>query len=176
MLDISGGELLVIGVIALVVIGPKELPGLIRTAGNAMSKVRRMAAEFRGQFDDAMREAELDQAKKAFDDVKDVANSVKPAFNPLDTIRNEIQSVKDEIRTAKDAGDKPAVPLPEPKFDPPPPAPPIDIKADLAREQAAKAAAPPPPAPPASPPPAVAEPAPETKPKRSRKKADGASA
>jgi sec-independent protein translocase protein TatB len=167
MLDISGGELLVIGVVALVVIGPKELPGLIRTAGNAMAKVRRMAAEFRGQFDDAMREAELDQAKKAFDDVKDVAASVKPAFNPLDTIRNEIQSVKDEIRSAKDGADKPAAPAPEPKFDPPPPAPPVDIKAEIAKEQATAKSAEPAPA---------AEPAPEAKPKRARKKADGASA
>jgi sec-independent protein translocase protein TatB len=176
MLDISGGELLIIGVVALVVIGPKELPGLIRTAGNAMSKVRRMAAEFRGQFDDAMREAELDQAKKAFDDVKDVAASVKPAFNPLDTIRNEIQSVKDEIRTAKDTAEKPSAPLPEPKFDPPPPAPPIDIKAEIAKEQAAKPATAP--EAPAAPAPVAAgvAPEPEAKPKRARKKADGASA
>ncbi|MGL4241141.1 MAG: Sec-independent protein translocase protein TatB [Beijerinckiaceae bacterium] len=155
MFDIGGGELLVIGIVALVVIGPKELPGLLRTAGNAMGKVRRMAAEFRGQFDEAMREAELDKAKQAFTDAADAAQSVKPTFNPLDTIRNEIQSVKDEIKGAKDAAAAPGAPAPEPKFDPPPPAPPVDIKA---------AAAPPAPA---------AEPEPAPKPKRSRKKAGG---
>jgi sec-independent protein translocase protein TatB len=161
MFDVGGGELLVIGIVALVVIGPKELPGLIRTAGNAMSKVRRMAAEFRGQFDEAMREAELDQAKKAFDDVKDVASSVKPAFNPLDTIRNEIQSVKNEITAAKDTAVKDAAPpVPEPKFDPPPPAPPVDIKPEPPKVEAA--------------PPPADEPAP--KPKRSRKKANDAGA
>ncbi|MFM9973185.1 MAG: Sec-independent protein translocase protein TatB [Beijerinckiaceae bacterium] len=101
MFDIGGGELLVIGIVALVVIGPKELPGLLRTAGNAMSKVRRMAAEFRGQFDDAMREAELDQAKKAFTDVSDAAHSATSSFNPLESIRNEIKSVKDEIKGAQ---------------------------------------------------------------------------
>ncbi len=179
MFDIGGGELLVIGIIALVVIGPKELPGLLRTVGNAMGKVRRMAGEFRMQFDEAMREAELDQAKKAFNDMNDVAQSAKPAFNPLDTIRNEIQSVKDEIQSAKNTAANagatvpppaPAAassaPLPDPKIEPPLPAPPIDIKAEIAKEAAKTAQV----APPAEP--AVVADAP-AKPKRSRKKADG---
>jgi sec-independent protein translocase protein TatB len=164
MFDIGGGELLVIGIIALVVIGPKELPGLLRTVGNAMGKVRRMAAEFRGQFDEAMREAELDQAKKAFTDMNDVAQSAKPTFNPLDTIRNEIQSVKDEIKGVKDPATTPgstAAPAPSPSaaevkpapiaVQPPPPPPPVDI-APPAPVSAAEAPA---------------------KPKRSRKKPDG---
>jgi sec-independent protein translocase protein TatB len=67
------------------------------------NRVRRMAGEFRQQFDDAMREAELDEAKKAFKDMNDAAQSVRPAFNPLDTLRNEIQSVKEEIRPAATA-------------------------------------------------------------------------
>jgi sec-independent protein translocase protein TatB len=125
MFDVGGGELLVIGIVALVVIGPKELPGLLRIAGNAMGKVRRMAAEFRGQFDEAMREAELDQAKKAFTDVNDVAQSATSTFNPLETIRNEIKSVKDEIKGAQPAGS-----LPEPTIDLPPPAPPVNIVAE----------------------------------------------
>ncbi len=108
MLDIGGGELLVIGIVALVVIGPKELPGLLRTAGNAMGKVRRMAAEFRGQFDEAMREAELEEAKKAFNSVDDAARSATTGgFNPLDTIRNEIKAVKEEMK-----GPQPAVETP----------------------------------------------------------------
>jgi sec-independent protein translocase protein TatB len=176
MFDIGGGELLVIGIVALVVIGPKELPGLIRTAGNAMSKVRRMAAEFRGQFDEAMREAELDQAKKAFADAADLAQSVKPAFNPLDTIRNEIQSVKDEIQAAKTTT---VAPLSEPKVEPPPAAPPIDITAEVARQAAAAPSPAPAPLPKAdtAPVPAPA-PEPERKPKRPRKKpaGEGASA
>jgi sec-independent protein translocase protein TatB len=106
MLDIGGGELLVIGIVALVVIGPKELPGLLRTAGNAMGKVRRMAAEFRGQFDEAMREAELEEAKKAFNSVDDAARSASTGgFNPLDTIRNEIKAVKEEMKGPQPAPD-----------------------------------------------------------------------
>jgi sec-independent protein translocase protein TatB len=151
MFDIGGGELLVIGIVALVVIGPKELPGLLRTAGNAMGKVRRMASEFRGQFDEAMREAELDEAKKAFTDINDVARSATSTFNPLETIRNEIKAVKDEIKGAPAADATPSAPVAEPKIEPPPPPPPVNLLAET------------PPAP------AVEEPAP--KPKRSRKQA-----
>ena len=50
MFDIGWGELLVIGVVALIVIGPKELPGVLRSLGHWMGKIRRMAAEFQGQF------------------------------------------------------------------------------------------------------------------------------
>jgi sec-independent protein translocase protein TatB len=128
MFDVGGGELLVIGIVALIVIGPKELPGLLRQAGNAMGKVRRMAAEFRGQFDEAMREAEIDQAKKAFADVNEAAQSARPTFNPLDTIRNEIQSVKEDMKGSTQA----ATPLPDPKIDLPSPPPPVNIVADVA--------------------------------------------
>ena len=69
MFDIGGLELLVVAVLLIVVVGPKELPGMLRTFGRAMSKVRGMAAEFRGQFDDALREAELDEVRKAASDL-----------------------------------------------------------------------------------------------------------
>ncbi|HVL74321.1 MAG TPA: Sec-independent protein translocase protein TatB, partial [Beijerinckiaceae bacterium] len=50
MLDLSWGEVLIIGAVALIVIGPKDLPKALRTVGNMASKVRRMASEFQGQF------------------------------------------------------------------------------------------------------------------------------
>ena len=131
MFDVGAGELLVIGIVALVVIGPKELPGLLRTAGNAMGKVRRMASEFRGQFDDAMREAEIDQAKKAFTDMNDAAQSTRTNFNPLDTIRNEIKSVKDDMKGSI----QPTAPLPDPQVDLPPLPPPVNILAEVAAPQ-----------------------------------------
>ena len=64
MFDIGWCELLVIGIVALIVIGPKELPGALRTLGQWMGKIRRMAAEFQGQFQEAMREAEIDRAQE----------------------------------------------------------------------------------------------------------------
>jgi sec-independent protein translocase protein TatB len=161
MFDIGGGELLVIGIVALVVIGPKELPGLLRTAGNAMNKVRRMAAEFRGQFDEAMREAEIDQAKKAFTDINETARSAtSTSFNPIESIRNEIKSVKDEMQ-----GTKPADVLPDPIIPLPTELPPINITpASVAPASVAPVTV-------DAPSVASEEPA---KPKRNRKKSDAA--
>ena len=74
MFDIGWSELVVIGVVALIAIGPKELPGVLRMVGQWMDQARRMASEFQGQFNEAMREAEMAEVKKAFDDVKDAAS------------------------------------------------------------------------------------------------------
>ena len=78
MFDIAWSELLLVGGVALIVIGPKELPGALRTAGQMVGKVRRMAAEFQGQFNDAMREAELHDLKKQ---VEDIGTSVQASIS-----------------------------------------------------------------------------------------------
>jgi sec-independent protein translocase protein TatB len=74
MFDIGWSELALIAVVALVAIGPKELPGVLRTAGQWVGKVRRMASEFQGQFQEAMREAEMTDLKKSFDEVREAAS------------------------------------------------------------------------------------------------------
>ena len=76
MFDIGWSELALIAVVALVAIGPKELPGVLRTAGQWIGKVRRMASEFQGQFQEAMREAEMADLKKSFDEVREAASGV----------------------------------------------------------------------------------------------------
>jgi sec-independent protein translocase protein TatB len=73
MFDIGWSELVVIAVVALIAIGPKELPGVLRMIGQWMGKARKMAAEFQGQFQEAMREAEMADLKKSFDEVKEAA-------------------------------------------------------------------------------------------------------
>jgi sec-independent protein translocase protein TatB len=73
MFDIGWSEFVVIAVVALIAIGPKELPGVLRMVGQWMGKARRMAAEFQGQFQEAMREAEMADLKKSFDEVKEAA-------------------------------------------------------------------------------------------------------
>src|SRR5258705_3389167 len=73
MFDIGWSELVVIAVVALIAIGPKELPGVLRMVGQWMGKARKMASEFQGQFQEAMREAEMADLKKSFDEVKDAA-------------------------------------------------------------------------------------------------------
>lgn len=150
MFDIAWSELMLIGAVALVVIGPKDLPKALRTVGQVVGKVRRMAGEFQGQFNDAMREAELHDLKKQ---VEDIGGSVQAAtkidFDPIDQIKTEFAPKSEGLDDAalKEADAKLAA-LPAPEMPPP-----LDIS-----------------------PSEVAEPAPEDKPKRRRKpKAEAAS-
>ena len=76
MFDIGWSEIAVIAVVALIAIGPKELPGVLRIVGQWMGKARRMASEFQGQFQEAMREAEMADLKKSFDEVREAASGV----------------------------------------------------------------------------------------------------
>jgi sec-independent protein translocase protein TatB len=91
MLDLSWGELVLIGMIALIVIGPKELPTVLRTIGQWMSRIRRMASEFQGQFQEAMREAEFADLKKQVDSIADPSQHLKD-FNPLEDVQREIDT------------------------------------------------------------------------------------
>ncbi len=103
MFDIGWSELVVIAVVALIAIGPKELPGVLRMVGQWMGKARKMAAEFQGQFQEAMREAEMADLKKSFDEVKDVATGLNPV--------NVMTSLQKDVSDALQIGDidKPAV-------------------------------------------------------------------
>jgi len=69
MFDITSSKLLILGIVALLVIGPKDLPALLRTIGKYIGIIRRQAAEFRAQFEEAMRESELQQVKKELETV-----------------------------------------------------------------------------------------------------------
>src|SRR5690242_16724512 len=91
MFDIGWSELVVIGVVALIAIGPKELPGVLRTVGQYMGKIRRMAAEFQGQFQEAMREAEMADLKKSVDEMTDAAKGITD-FDPIGDVRKEVES------------------------------------------------------------------------------------
>ena len=115
MIEFSWGHILVIAVVALIVIGPKELPTVLRTAGQWMGKIRRMATEFQGQFQEAMREAEMADLKQHFDDISTATKEI-PHFDPIGTVRKEIESA---------IADKPGPKLetaPAPVDAPPPPA------------------------------------------------------
>ena len=102
MFDIGWSELVVIAVVALIAIGPKELPGVLRMVGQWMGKARKMAGEFQGQFQEAMREAEMADLKKSFDEVKDVATGLSPG--------NVMTSLQKDVSDALQIGDidKPA--------------------------------------------------------------------
>lgn len=152
MFDIAWSELMLIGAVALVVIGPKDLPKAMRTVGQTIGKVRRMAAEFQGQFNDAMREAELHDLKKQ---VEDVGGSVTSAMNtdykPIEMPKDDFGITEPPVSTGldetalKEAEAKLAAlpgpePLPEIVFDPPPVAEPA-VEEKPKRRRAAKAEA-----------------------------------
>jgi sec-independent protein translocase protein TatB len=103
MFDIGWSEFVVIAVVALIAIGPKELPGVLRMVGQWMGKARRMAAEFQGQFQEAMREAEMADLKKSFDEVKEAATG----FSSGNVMTSLEKDVSNALRI--DDIDKPAV-------------------------------------------------------------------
>jgi len=105
MFDIGWGELVVIGIVALIAIGPKELPTVLRTLGQYMGKVRRMASEFQGQFQEAMREAELVELKKQAEDLKSSVSDLGK-LDPLAETQKQIESAFDDAA-------KPELPKPD---------------------------------------------------------------
>jgi sec-independent protein translocase protein TatB len=89
MFDLGWSELVVIGVVALIAIGPKELPGVLRALGHWMGKIRRMAGEFQDQFREAMREAEVADLKRQFDEAS--AKATAGFTNPLESAQTEVE-------------------------------------------------------------------------------------
>src|SRR5262249_53905317 len=105
MFEIGWGELLLIGVVALLVIGPKDLPVVVRTLGQWMTKLRHLAPEFQNQFQEARREAEMAELKKQVDDMTSQAQSYA-SFDPVAEVRRELDSTQQQIESAM--ADKPA--------------------------------------------------------------------
>ena len=164
MFDIGWSELVVIAVVALIAIGPKELPGVLRMVGQWMGKARKMAAEFQGQFQEAMREAEMADLKKTFDEVKEAASGLasnnimtslqkdvgealkiddidKPAIEPPAASTDALATSSDAPATSTDAPVMPTTP------EPPTPATFVEAETDsvaerLALRRQARAAAP----------------------------------
>jgi sec-independent protein translocase protein TatB len=101
MLDLGWSEILIIGAVALIVIGPKELPNALKTFAYWMKQARKMAREFHSGVDDMIRQAELDDAKKAVEDAR---------RNIGKQIENSVDPTGDVKRTLSDNPMKPATP------------------------------------------------------------------
>ena len=113
MFDIGWSELVLIAVVALIAIGPKELPGVLRMIGQWMGKARKMAAEFQGQFQEAMREAEMADLKKSFDEVRKAASG----FTSNNLMTSLLMDVTEALRVDDVA--KPAEAAATPAIEPP---------------------------------------------------------
>lgn len=93
-------EVLVIAVVAIVIVGPKDLPKLLRTVGKTISGVKRMAGDFQQQFNDAIEETDLGDLK----DIKDIATG--KGLNPLESIKDAASDVKNDFLKGLEDSDK----------------------------------------------------------------------
>ena len=112
----------VVAVVAIIVIGPKDLPRVLRALGKTVAKMRGMAREFQGHLDSAMKEAGIDEVKKEFDNIKNSANIIEPVKK---TAVDEVKKQEDDFK--KLFGEVPPLtrrslpPTPPPKPMPPKP-------------------------------------------------------
>ncbi|WP_099867788.1 Sec-independent protein translocase protein TatB [Pararhizobium haloflavum] len=107
MLDLGWSEILVIAIVLIIVVGPKDLPRMLRSFGRTMTKLRSMAGEFRSQFDDALKEAELDDVRQTINSARKMnpARELRDAMNPLKQAGEELRSDLDRtMKSGKPAG------------------------------------------------------------------------
>ncbi|MFD1882764.1 Sec-independent protein translocase protein TatB [Paracoccus pacificus] len=106
MLDLGWSELLLIGVVALIVIGPKDLPHLFRSLGRIVAKARSMAREFSAAMEDAAKSSGIEDATKTIKDVKSLTSKKSLGLDALDRATERFEKWDPKIPTAN-AGAKP---------------------------------------------------------------------
>ena len=99
MLDFSWSHILIVLIVALVVVGPKDLPRMMRIVGQWMGKARAMANEFRRSFDEMARQSELDELRKEIENLR--------AERPLATVERDLHQaiVPDTMKSVTPAAD-----------------------------------------------------------------------
>src|ERR1700723_3140848 len=107
MFDLDISKMIIVGIVALAVIPPKDLPRVMRTVGQTIGKMRRMASEFQGQFMEAMREvereADLESVKKEFQAINDQAK-IDTSFDPVGLMREDMTKAVETSAGAPEAG------------------------------------------------------------------------
>jgi sec-independent protein translocase protein TatB len=116
MFDLDVSKMIIVGIVALAVIPPKDLPRVMRTVGQTLGKMRRMAAEFQGQFMDAMREvereADLESVKKEFQSIND-QTKIDTSFDPVGMVRDDMTKA---VATSAGAAETAASELAKPEI------------------------------------------------------------
>lgn len=107
--DFGWSELLVIAIVLIVIVGPKDLPKMLRTFGKTTSSLRKMAGDFRRQFDDALKEAELDDVRQIANDLKglDPRRQIKDTLSPLGKVGQDISGELKKAASEIKKSDKP---------------------------------------------------------------------
>lgn len=111
MFDIGGYELILIAVVAILVVGPRELPGMLRSIGRFVSQARQTMSSVQRQFNDALKEAELDEVRQTINDVR----SLNPATQIKNTIAKEMKPLTDVGDSLKASGSGDPTALKAPK-------------------------------------------------------------
>lgn len=131
MLDLSWSHILILLIVALVVVGPKDLPRLMRMVGQWMGKARQMADQFKRSFDDMARQAELDELRKEIESLRsdkpfagverDLHQSIVPEdmrgppMTPLAPQSVTVEAAPIEVETAPPGGE--SFQVPDPHFE-----------------------------------------------------------
>jgi sec-independent protein translocase protein TatB len=123
MFDFAWSEIALIAGVALVVIGPKDLPVALRAISGFVKKARRMAGEFQTHVDEMMRDADLKDVKDSFNQIRnfDFRSTVEKAIDPDHTLRDTFSGNPLEPAAAEAAVSEAVPDLPEPEPEPPPP-------------------------------------------------------
>lgn len=105
MFEVGWSELLVIAVVMIVVVGPKDLPNMLRTFGRTAAKLRAMAADFQKQFNDALKEAELDDVKSSVDSLRGLnpMTEIRKQLNPFEQAAADVRAGVDTMMKPKTA-------------------------------------------------------------------------
>ncbi|MER9295786.1 Sec-independent protein translocase protein TatB [Mesorhizobium sp. M0621] len=111
MFEVGWTEMLVIAIVMIVVVGPKDLPNMLRTFGRTTAKLRAMASDFQKQFNEALKEAELDDVKKSVDELRGLSPmaEIRKQLNPFEQAAADVRSGVDAAMKPKPAAD-PATP------------------------------------------------------------------
>lgn len=104
MFDIGWPELMVIAVLTVLIVGPKELPRVIRSVTGIVRKIRMMTGEFQSGLDEMAREADLDDIKKKMMDAStsDIEGEIEKALDPAGDIKNSLDDMKTDLEKGKD--------------------------------------------------------------------------
>ncbi|MEQ8736560.1 MAG: Sec-independent protein translocase protein TatB [Rhodospirillaceae bacterium] len=96
----SWWELSIVGLMMILVLGPKELPHAMRTMARMMRKARRLASEFQGHMDDLVREADLDDVRKTVNSIKnhDIGAAISQAVDPKGELQSDLKSTLDDAK------------------------------------------------------------------------------
>ncbi|MBZ9668730.1 Sec-independent protein translocase protein TatB [Mesorhizobium sp. ES1-3] len=112
MFEVGWTEMLVIAIVMIVVVGPKDLPNMLRTFGRTTAKLRAMAGDFQKQFNEALKEAELDDVKKSVDELRGLSPvaEIKKQLNPFEQAAADVRAGVDAAMKPKPAAD-PSAPV-----------------------------------------------------------------